>query len=619
MDRNQATGLILIALLVMLYFYFFSPKPQPVQETPTTTEELAQEKTNEATPGDRTEPDQIVADSVQSELNQQKFGIFAKGASGVEESTILENELVKFTFTNHGGKINGVELKEFKTYSNELVTLINEDNNEFDLLINSLGKQIDLTELYYTSSTETVGDTTILTYTLETGSGQSVKQVYKLPKNSYQLSYHLELNGLDQYISQESLVYRWYDQMMSQEKDVEMSRRNSTINYFTQAGDFDNLSEQSTSTEEEVIEESIKWVSLKQRFFLSAIIAENSFSKGKFTTSINPADSSTVKTANVVLSIPVEHAKTGKANYTYFFGPNDYHLLKDVATDFENNLYLGWPPMKWINQLVIIPLFDLLGNFISNYGIIIIIMVLLIKLVLSPLSYKSYLSMAKMKVLKPELDEIKEKHGGDMSKAQQEQMKLYQKVGVSPLSGCIPMLLQMPILFAMFYFFPQSIELRGESFLWADDLSTYDSIMQLPFTIPFYGDHVSLFVLLMTLSTILYTWSNQQVSTIQGPMKTFSYLMPLIFMFVLNSYPAALSFYYFISNIVTFGQQALIRRFVDEDKIKVILEENRKKNVNKKKSKFQMRLEEAMKAGNQAKGQKSPAGSKKGGQGKKKK
>ena len=203
--------------------------------------------------------------------------------------------------------------------------------------------------------------------------------------------------------------------------------------------------------------------------------------------------------------------------------------------------------------------------------------------------------MAKTKVLKPDLDEIKAQFPGDTQKQQQEQMKLYQQVGVNPLSGCVPMLLQMPILFSMFYFFPSSIELRQESFLWADDLSTYDSIFTLPFTIPIYGSHVSLFVLLMTASTILYTWSNNQMTTVQGPMKSMSYMMPVIFMVVLNGFPAALSFYYFVSNIVTFAQQALIRKFVDEDKIKAILDENRLQNRDKKKSKFQLKLEQAMK------------------------
>lgn len=223
-------------------------------------------------------------------------------------------------------------------------------------------------------------------------------------------------------------------------------------------------------------------------------------------------------------------------------------------------------------------------------------MVFILRLFLAPLTYKSHMGMAKMRVMKPELDEIKAKHGDDMTKAQQEQMALYQKVGINPLSGCIPMLLQMPILFAMFYFFPNSIELRQEAFLWADDLSTYDSILNLPFTIPFYGDHVSLFTLLMTASTLLYTWSNSQMTTVQGPMKTVQYVMPITFLFFLNSYSAGLTFYYFVSNLVSFGQMALFRKLIDEDKIKQTLDENRKKNANKKKGSFQQRLEDAMKA-----------------------
>ena len=601
MDRNQATGLILIALMVMLYFYFFAPKPEPVEENQKDTTELVEKDTVES---DTDEYTPLAAeDSAQQALHQQMYGIFAKGASGTKENITIENELIKISLTNKGGKVNGVELKNFTTYYGKPLILLDEESNAFSLLANNKGRLLNIYDLYYTPSQRTEGDTTIVTFSLDIAPGQSVKHIYKLGKNSYKLSYQLKIEGLDEYVSKENLIYTWDNRLKAQEKDLAMSQNNSTINYYTFGDEFDGLAERSTDVEEESIEETLKWVAIKQRFFVSGIVAQNAFSRGRFKTSVDPADSSTVKVAQVVLSLPYEDIKAGKGIYTYYFGPNDYHILNDIADDFENNLDLGWPPMKWINRWVIIPLFDLLGRFIGNYGIIIIVMVILIKLVLSPLSYKSYLSMAKMKVLKPELDEIKEKHGEDLAKAQQEQMKLYQKVGVSPLSGCIPMLLQMPILFAMFYFFPQSIELRGESFLWAEDLSTYDSILNLPFTIPFYGDHVSLFVLLMTLSTILYTWSNQQVSTVQGPMKTFSYLMPVIFMFVLNSYPAALSFYYFVSNIVTFGQQALIRRFVDEEKIKVILEENRKKNVNKKKSKFQQRLEEAMKA-SQAKGKK---------------
>ncbi|MFT6827888.1 MAG: YidC/Oxa1 family membrane protein insertase, partial [Roseivirga sp.] len=306
-----------------------------------------------------------------------------------------------------------------------------------------------------------------------------------------------------------------------------------------------------------------------------------------------------VKGGEMSLGIPMADVYEG-GQFKYYFGPNNYKILQKVTDGYEENINLGYVFVSWVNKYIIINLFDFLQRYISNYGVIIMIIVLIIKLALFPLSRKSYLSMAKMKVLKPEIDALKEKTGGDAQKMQQEQMKLYREVGVNPISGCIPVVLQMPILFAMFFFFPNSIELRGESFLWATDLSTYDVLFYLPFTIPFYGSHVSGFTLLMTLSTILYTWSNNQVSTVQGPMKTIGYVMPLIFMFVLNSYSSGLSFYYFVSNIITFGQQALIRRFVNEDKILATLEENKKKNANKGKSKFQQKLEDAMKASKEA-------------------
>jgi len=260
--------------------------------------------------------------------------------------------------------------------------------------------------------------------------------------------------------------------------------------------------------------------------------------------------------------------------------------------------------VSWVNKLIIVNLFSWLESFIGNYGVIIIIIVLIIKLCLFPLSRKSYLSMAKMKALKPELDLMKERLGDDKQKIQQEQMQLYRQVGVNPISGCLPVVLQMPFLFAMFFFFPNALALRGESFLWAQDLSTYDVLFYIPFEIPFYGNHVSGFTLLMTISTILYTWSNNQVSAVQGPMKTIGYVMPLIFMFVLNSYASGLCFYYFVSNIFTFGQQTVIRRFVDEDKIRATLEENKKKNANKGQSKWQQKLGQAMKASQEAQKQK---------------
>ncbi len=315
-------------------------------------------------------------------------------------------------------------------------------------------------------------------------------------------------------------------------------------------------------------------------------------------------DSLVVKDASLELYIPAEDVSTNKASFRYYFGPNDYKVLPTIAEGFSRNLDLGWPPMLWISKFVIIPIFHFLEGFVGSYGLIIVILVLLVKIILLPLSYKSYLGMAKMKLLKPELDLIKEKNGDNMTQNQQDQMKLYQQAGVNPFSGCIPLLLQMPILFSMFYFFPVSIELRQKPFLWAEDLSTYDSIVNLPFTIPFYGSHVSLFVLLMTASTLIYQWQNNQLSNVQGPMKSMGMIMPVIFMFVLNSFSAGLSFYYFVSNLVTFAQQAIIKRFVDEDKIMAVMEDHKKKMLagggTGKKSSFMSKLEQAMKASEEA-------------------
>jgi len=308
-----------------------------------------------------------------------------------------------------------------------------------------------------------------------------------------------------------------------------------------------------------------------------------------------------------MIDLPLSSFSESAGANTYYYGPNKLGNLNKVAPGFKENLYLGWPVVKWINEYVIISLFSFLEKYFSSYGIIIIILVFIIKMVLTPLTYKSHISMAKTKALAPEIEEIKknykEKHGEDIDpqKMQAEQMKLYQQVGVNPLSGCIPMLLQMPILFALFQFIPHAVELRHKSFLWATDLSTFDSIISwsgnIPLVTSFYGNHISLFTLLMTASTILYTWINaQSTAQLQGPMKTMQYLMPVIFMFVLNKFPAGLTFYYFVSNIVSFAQIAVIRKFVDDTKIRAILDENKKKNANKKKSKFQTRLEDALKA-----------------------
>jgi YidC/Oxa1 family membrane protein insertase len=590
MDRNSAIGLTLIAALLLVYFYWFSPKPQPESSKPVVTGSPA------ATAPDTVSAEEVTPDSVLAST----YGDLSFFARGSENISSVETEDLRLAFSSKGAIIREAELKNYKTYSQEPLKLIAPERTVFSLIANYKGKEIDLYDLYYTPAKTKNGDTTVVTFALQLSDGAFIKHIYSIPDKGYEVGYRIEQRGMGEQFSGEHLTFQWHDKILPLEKDLQDTRNNSTVTYFEVNDGFDYLSERSTGTEIETFAEPLKWVSIKQKFFLGSIIARNQFAGGEVSTVTNESDPSIVETARIKLFIPKTSVIGGESNFKFYIGPNDYQEIDVVATDFEKNVYLGWPPVFWINKFVIFPVFHFLTGFISNYGLIIIILVLLLKMVLAPLSYRSYLSMAKMKVLKPELDEIKEKHGEDASKVQQEQLKLYQQVGVNPISGCIPVLLQMPILFAMFYLFPASIELRQQPFLWAEDLSTYDSIIQLPFVIPFgVGSHISLFTLLMTVSTLVYTWQNNQLSSVTGPMKSMSYIMPIIFMFVLNSFSAGLTFYYFVSNLVTFAQQAIIRRFVDEQKIKVILEENRKKNLSGgggKKSRFMSKLEDAMKA-----------------------
>ena len=594
MDRNSAIGLTLIALLLLGYFYWFSPPPQPEGEKPVVTE-----SPKETLPETIARPIELPDSALAA-----TYGELSTAVKGEKSILRVETEDLNISFSNQGGIIHELELKKYRTYQQEPLKLITPTSSAFNLRTTYQGKEIDLYTLFYQVSQRKIGDTTEVAYKITLQSGANITQTYRIPSKGYEIGYSLKAIGFDQLLSGDNLSFNWVNILRPIEKDLTDSREQSTITFYSEAEGFDELDQRSKDQETEVFASPLKWVAIKEKFFLSSIIAKNNFSGGEVQTSVNESDSSVVKRASVKLFIPKNSLASGKAEFKFFVGPNDYKQIGKVTEDFAKNVYLGWPPVYWINKFVIFPVFHFLTQYITNFGLIIIILVILLKLVLFPLSYKSYLSMAKMKVLKPELDEIKERVGEDMTKVQQEQMKLYSQVGVNPISGCIPVLLQMPILFAMFYLFPASIELRQQPFLWAEDLSTYDSIVNLPFVVPFLGSHISLFTLLMTISTLIYTWQNNQISSVQGPMKSMSYIMPVIFLFVLNKFSAGLTFYYFVSNLVTFAQQAIIKRFVDEDKIKAIMEDNRKKNAANggggKKSKFMSKLEDAMKASEEA-------------------
>ncbi|NIK73098.1 YidC/Oxa1 family membrane protein insertase [Thermonema lapsum] len=586
MDRNQFIGLVLIFVLTFVYFQYIAPPPEEIALSDTT-----QVETPEATASDS-------APAADEQLIPTAFSQLQNDSLPTQE-IVFENEVLRIQMSSRGGYPQSVELKHYKTYAGEPLFLLVPQYQKRRFIVNTRHGALDLSQLHYSVKKQ---DKQELVLEAILGEGKRIVQTYRFRQDvPYLLDYSLRSEGLEQDLLA-GIAFDWQASMLNTEKDVTLSRSKATVNYYTTEGGFDGLNEMSSEAKEESIASPIVWTSFKQQFFSAAIIhPAASFQKAQLFVA-PPADenSSIVKHYGMRWE---SAQKLSSLDFQLFFGPNKVPILSKVGYDFEKNVYLGWSLFRWINRYIIIPIFNFLEQFIDNYGLIIILLVLIIKTALFPLTYRSYIGMGKMKVLQPEIQALKEKYS-DPQELQMAQMELFRQVGVNPLSGCLPMLLQMPILFAMFMFFPNAIELRQKAFLWAEDLSTYDSILNLPFNIPFYGDHVSLFTLLMTLSSIAYAYYSSQntASSQAGPMQYMGYFMPIVFMFVLNSYPSGLSFYYFCSNIITIGQQLIIRRFVDDEKILAILEENKKKQKNGgKQSSFQKRLEEAMRKAQQAK------------------
>lgn len=592
MDKNQATGLILFAAVILVYSIFFASTPEPIPTEPeVNTESVIIDSAQAVAPVEPIAQN----DSTLDADRVARYGVLATMTLGEESLEILENDLIQVKISTKGGNVSEVWLKEYKNWENEPLMLFDESSSSMNLVMESSQGPINFKDLYFQpSASESEDENGLKIYTLSLVAGTesgTILHKYTLTEGSYEVRRSLEIDGYQNIFTSKEAKIDWQDQVRAHERDLAESRRKTQVNFYTSAGSYDNLGV-GDDAETEAVEEPVKWIGFSQRFFTAGIIADQEFRNVSVTQS-TPSDSAFVRNMQASFSIPMEE---GSLSYRYYFGPDKYKVLKNTTEGFEENVDMGYFFVSWVNKYIIVNLFEFLEKFFNNYGVIIILIVFLIKLALFPLTYKSYIGMAKMRVIKPEIDELKEQYGDDPTKMQQEQMKLFSKLGVSPISGCLPLLLQMPFLFAMFFFFPNAIELRQESFLWAKDLSTYDEFIKLPFTIPFYGSHVSLFTLLMTVSQIVYTHFNNQLTTATGPMKNLGYIMPVMFMFILNSYPAGLSFYYFVSNVVTFGQQALIKLFVDDEKIRKKVEENKVKNASKKKSKFQQRLEDAMKA-----------------------
>ncbi|MNK67175.1 Membrane protein insertase YidC [compost metagenome] len=518
-------------------------------------------------------------------------GPFGTAITGPESSTVLENENLLITLSNKGGKISSVEIKGQKTFAGKPLVLFAGNQNKFGLSLNAAGKVINTNDLYFTPTK--TGNT--VTMRANYGANAYVEYVYDLKASSNKVAFNINLVGLQQVIAGNNIGLNWQTTLLQQEKSIESEHRYSAPYYKYLDGDVNHLSV-SKDEKEELTKGKIQWFSFKQHFFSASLIAKQAFEKGSLEVKI-PTAPGQVKFYDANMQLPYAHTANQVYELEFYFGTNKFSALKAQGYDLEQQVDMGYWPLKYINRFIVLPVFNFLNSFGWNYGLIILVLTILLKVALSPLTYKSYLSMAKMRVLKPEMDEIKAKVGEDNpTLVQQEYLKLYKKAGVNPLGGCLPMVLQLPLVMAFFFFFPNLFELRGESFLWMKDLSTYDEFIKFGVKIPFIGDHLSLMCVLMTISTLIMTYFNNQVSGATGQMKYIGYIMPVIFLGVLNSYPAGLNYYYFLANLMTFGQQFLIRKMVDDDKIHALIQQNKARPADekKKKSKFQQRLDDYM-------------------------
>ncbi|MFA6260758.1 MAG: membrane protein insertase YidC [Bacteroidia bacterium] len=599
MDRNSIIGLGLIFIILVTFAYINQPSEDEIRENKRKQDSIAlavrvADTAIQALPVQGEAPDSLSPEAVlpDSLALATTFGTFSAFVSGSETFTTLENEDLKLILSNKGGRIYSVELKKFKRYDQSPLLLMEGDHNKFEYVFASRdNKAIQTGELYFTPLVS--ADAHTVTMQLQMADGSYFNQVYSLDPQGHGVKYRLDMKGMNGYISPTNnyLDLNISQRLQLQEKSMESERRTSTIYYRYKDDEPTYITE--TSDEKVDLKTPVQWISFKQQYFNSTIIADQKFENGNIET-VTDENSAYIKTASASLTVPYTHADQETFGLMMYYGPNHYKTLSAMNTELERIIPMGWGIFRWVNKYIVINVFYFLGQYIGSFGLIILLLTILIKTVLFPLVYRSYLSTAKMRVLKPEIDEIKAKYGSDMQRLQQENMKLYKKAGVNPLGGCIPVLLQLPILVAMFQFFPSAFELRQQSFLWAEDLSTFDSIINLPFNIPAYGSHVSLFALLMTVSSIFYTiYNNQNTAGLTDQMKWISYFMPVVFLFMLNSYPAGLNYYYFLSNLVTIGQQLGIRRFVDDKKLHAEIQENKKKPV--KKSRFEQKIEDMAK------------------------
>ena len=636
MDKKSIIGIAVVAVLFLGFAYFNSQQQKEYLEQKAAYEAYVDSVAAAARAAAPVADSLAAGNGVQAEVaaaeaaaavrerQVETLGESLTAAREAEaEEFIVENDVMAVLFSTRGGQIKGVTLKDYTQYGprgkrDRKIEMMDPATARFGLsfyLKNGL-KNVPVNTLDYVFTAQPVvgeadGAKSVV-MRLPVAEGAYLEYRYLIydteaPERDYLVDFDVRLvNMAPEMANQTQIQIDWANTTFQNEKGFQNENMYTTLSYrFPDETSIEELG-MSEGAKSKNISTQVNWVAFKQQFFSSVFIAPDNVSYANLAFDTAAPESSLLKTFTAQMGVPYTPQTEGY-DFAFYFGPNKYSILKKIGEPGGADIYLerlvplGWGIFGWVNRWCVIPVFDFLRNYIGSFGIIIFILVLLVKLVISPLTYKSYVSMAKMRLVKPQIDELAKKYPKpeDAMKKQQATMELYKKAGINPMGGCIPMLIQMPILIAMFRFFPASIELREQPFLWADDLSSYDSIVNLPFSIPFYGDHVSLFALLMAVSLFGYSWFNyQQTASSQPQMAGMKfmmvYMMPIMMLFWFNSYSSGLCYYYLLSNIFTIGQTLVIRRMVDDNKIHAIMQANAAKKSKGKKSKFQQRYEELM-------------------------
>jgi YidC/Oxa1 family membrane protein insertase len=609
-DVNSFIGMILLGGIIFWWMSTQEPAIDTINDT-TDTEIVASPESNNKTSNAFVNTTVVENDSIKQLNLKNQLGAFAESAINASEGfSVLENEVVKLTINNKGGQIKEALVKNFKTYDSLPLYLIKENNASFNINFGTTDNRIlNTKDLFFAPTITTNGDIQIVSMKLKVSETQFLEYRYEMKPKEYMVNFSIRSQGLSNVINGANPIsLDWSLKAYRNEKSMETENTMYTNFYYKAEDEVDYIN----AGKSEILND-LDWVAYKQHFFATVLLSDTSFKNATITSTdlVLNKEIDTVFTKRFELKTPLE-LSNGELNYNmkWFYGPNDYNLLTTYeGTDLADSADLGWGIFGFLNRTVFYPVFNFLQGFLSNFGLIIILMTIVVRLIMSPLVYKSYLSSAKMKVIRPELTALNEKYPGkeNAMKRQQETMAVQRKAGVSMMSGCIPALLQMPVFFALFKFFPTNLALRQEGFLWANDLSSYDMIYQLPFTVPFYGDHVSLFPILASIAIFFYMKMNQsQQANMQAPaqegmpdmskmMKYMIYFSPIMMLFFFNNYASSLSLYYFVSNLLTIAIMLVIKNYViDEDKIHAQIEENKKK-PEKKKSQFRQKIDNAMK------------------------